>query len=235
MSTGVMLQALAGTFTATGSMTTARQFQTATRLDDGAALITGGNNGSGVVLASAELYDPASGTFTATGTMTTPRELQTATLLANGTVLITGGISGPGAVLASAELYEPASGTFTSTGNMTTPRSAQTATLLTNGTVLITGGDNGMAVLASAELYDPATGTFTTTASMTPPGSSRKPPCSLTAPSSSPAATTALPSWRRQSCTPPLQWFPRSAPLKDHLEAEPRSRSAAAASPGPHR
>jgi hypothetical protein len=46
-----------GTFSPTGSMTVAREYQTATLLTDGRALITGGADGS-VYLNSAELYDP---------------------------------------------------------------------------------------------------------------------------------------------------------------------------------
>src|SRR6266705_345561 len=51
-------------WTATGSLTTARGLHTATLLPNGKVLVAGGVNGS-VLLASAELYDPASGTWSA--------------------------------------------------------------------------------------------------------------------------------------------------------------------------
>lgn len=154
-----------GTWEATGSMASVRQDHTSTLLPNGKVLITGGTNNSGVIVSSAELYDPESGTFSLTGSMGNSRTRHTATLLTNGKVLITGGWSSSG-VVGSAELYDPASGTFSSTGSMAVSRSNHTATLLPSGKVLITGGTNSSGVVSSAELYDPALGTFVSTGSM---------------------------------------------------------------------
>ena len=82
-----------GTWTATGSLTTARDWHTATLLPNGKVLVAGGYD-SGTVLTSAELYDPASGTWSATGNLTTARTYHTATLLPNGKVLVAGGTNG---------------------------------------------------------------------------------------------------------------------------------------------
>src|SRR5689334_23753767 len=69
-----------GTFTPTGSMTTARWNHTATLLPNGKVLIVGGVRESGG--ASAELYDPSTGTFTVTGNTIVAQKWHTATLLA---------------------------------------------------------------------------------------------------------------------------------------------------------
>lgn len=150
------------------SMTTPRSGHTATLLNNGKVLITGGSNTSpaGINgLDTAELYDPVSQTFTPTqSTMTTPRTGHTATLLADGTVLLAGGNNSTAAM--SAEIYVPTTDSFHATGNMTKARGAHAATLLLNGKVLIAGGDPVNPVFltpGTAELFDPSTGTFTAT------------------------------------------------------------------------
>jgi len=145
-----------GSFAPTGSMETARFLHTATLLNDGRVLVTGGGQ-PGVILSTAEIFDPASGTFAPTGNMETSRMSHTATLFSNGKVLVTGGLKNAITSLSAAELFDPVSGTFSPTADMTTPRESHTATLLVNGEVLVTGGQ-GLATgsgsdLATAELY----------------------------------------------------------------------------------
>jgi uncharacterized repeat protein (TIGR01451 family) len=153
----------AGTFTATGNMTTARSRHIATLLRNGRVLIAGGGS-------SAELYDPFTKTFTLTGSMTTSRFGPTATLLDDGKVLIAGGATPNGIILASAELYDPLTGIFTRTGNMISARSGHTSTLLNDGRVLIAGGIADTSFV-SAEIYNPSTGTFAKTGDMVRPRS----------------------------------------------------------------
>src|SRR3954454_20060394 len=90
-------RAQGGSFTLTGDLATARSQHSATLLPNGNVLIAGGvqssSNGTRV-LASTELYDPASGRFAPAANMTTTRRLHTATLLPDGRVLIAGGYGG---------------------------------------------------------------------------------------------------------------------------------------------
>jgi centrosomal CEP192-like protein/galactose oxidase-like protein len=160
------------TFTPTsGHMVAARSEHTATFLDPqlvngplaGRVLIAGGMSDKGNVLATAELYDPASSTFTRTsGAMSTARRLHAAALIsgcgcaADGRVLIAGGQGSDGSAIRTAELFDPATGTFTSTGEMAEARFFLTATGFGNGQVLIAGGDPA----EDSEIYDPASGKF---------------------------------------------------------------------------
>ena len=153
-------------FTATGSMITARSGSTQTVLNDGTVLVAGGNDSNLNSLITAEIYNPAAGTFTATGNLIVPRAFHTATLLSNGTVLMTGGNDSNGLPLSSAEIYDPFAGTFSATGSLSTARYYHTATLLNNGKVLIAGGNDQRQSLTSAEIFDPATRTFTLTGSL---------------------------------------------------------------------
>jgi WD40 repeat protein len=142
-----------GHFTATGSMSAARDFLAATLLNTGKVLVTGGVNPTNF-LNTAELFDPSTGSFTATGTMTAARFYHDATLLSGGTVLLTGGSDGSNRALATAEIYDPNAGTFAATGSMNFVRVWHTSTLLPSGIVLVTGGaDNDSLPQATAELY----------------------------------------------------------------------------------
>ncbi len=153
-------------FLLTGSLNDARDYHTATLLNNGQVLVAGGAGANNNLVAGGELYDPGSGAFSLTGSLNTPRFIHTATLLDNGTVLIAGGL-GTVTSLASAELYNPSTGGFTTTGSMSVARSYHTATLLNNGMVLIAGGQGADgSPVALAELYNPVTGTFTPTGSL---------------------------------------------------------------------
>ena len=147
-------------FNVTYSLNTARCNHTATLLPNGKVLVVGGEGEDGSILASAELYDPASG-WSATASMGTVRRSHSATLLLNGKVLVAGGYEGFTSSLASAELYDPVTGTWSSTGSMNTKRLAHPATLLLSGKVLVAGGFNfPTGILNAPELYDPVSGNW---------------------------------------------------------------------------
>jgi hypothetical protein len=144
-----------GLFTATGAMSVARAFHTATRLSDGRVLIVGGHDGTNY-LDTAEFYDPSAGVFYATaGKLNKGRREHTATRLSDGTVLIAGGTDGT-ASLNSLEVFDPANGTFASVATLAGARRGHTATRLLNDRVLIAGGTDGTNPLNTAELYDAA-------------------------------------------------------------------------------
>jgi len=158
-----------GALSRAGTLTTIRAAHTATLLQSGRVLFTGGCTAQscerGTLSSSTELYDPSTGAFTRGPQMSVDRVGgHAATLLRDGQVLIVGGWSLQPTT--SAELYDPAQNRLTPTGPLGVTRADPSATLLDNGKVLITGGYNGSERLASSELYDPATRAFTPTASM---------------------------------------------------------------------
>ena len=146
------------------SMATPRIYHTATLLNDGRVLVTGG--GYSQALSSAELYDPALNTWSPAGNMEFQRAYHTATLLPDGRVLVTGGsYSAPEGT--SSEIYDPTTNSWSPAGNMSAPRAHHTATLLKDGKVLVTGySPRGP---ATAEIYDPATNSWSAAANLAHP------------------------------------------------------------------
>jgi N-acetylneuraminic acid mutarotase len=98
-----------GKWALTGNLHVGRLEHTATVLANGKVLIAGGTQQTltgQTVLASAELYNPATGTWAKTGSLQNARTGHTATLLASGYVIA---VSGSGATddLSSCERYTP--------------------------------------------------------------------------------------------------------------------------------
>ena len=165
-----------GPWSKAASSITGREQHTATRLSDGDVLLTGGTDGQGTALASAEIYHPATNRWTAAHPMAAARFDHTATLLSDGRVLVTGGLAGPipFGSLASSELYNPTTDSWSAAAPMSEPRARQTATLLRDGRVLVVGGlslvvgEGGLfpSVGTDAEIYDPGANRWTTTTPM---------------------------------------------------------------------
>ena len=165
-----------GVWSVAASLITGREEHTATLLQDGIVLVTGGTDGRNKVLASAELYNPKTNRWTPAGTMMSTRLDHTATLLPNGKVLVVGGLDAffPSNSLASAELYDPITRVWSPAAFMTIGRARHTATLLLDGRVLVVGGlsvtlrDGGMFPNQSvaAEIYDPAVDRWSRTGPM---------------------------------------------------------------------
>ena len=129
-------------WSAGGTLATARTQHTMVVLENGKILAAGGLNTGGAPVSSAEIYTPASNSWSAAAPMATARYgAASATINALGHVIVTGGFDNASAYLASTELYNPSSNTWTPKGALITGRYAATATLMGNGDILITGGE----------------------------------------------------------------------------------------------
>ena len=140
-----------GSWSVAVDMDTARGAHTATLLQDGRVLVTGGYQWQDITLQSSEFYDPDSGTWRSAPDMNVPRSGHLAVLLHDGRVLVIGGWG-----LNSAELFDPLTDTWAPTADLSIPGCCDTATLLYDGRVLVTDEKK-------AEIYNPATETWTMT------------------------------------------------------------------------
>lgn len=152
----------------TGDIKDARAKHTATLLDDGRVLVTGGIGDSLAAIGTVEAFNPASSTWAKLSSMATPRSGHTATLLPSGQVLVAGGANeGDGLTFDSAEVFTGAAWQQP-TSAMSSPRFLHTATLLVDGDVLVAGGfsDTNGTVTDTADTFSPAAAAFTGTAVM---------------------------------------------------------------------
>lgn len=158
------------TFTAAGSMATARVYFGEARLPNGRVLIAGGINEGQAALATAEIYDPVTRKFTPTHLpMNTARVFPGMVTLADGRVLVVGGLNeissySAGIVrffngLASAEIYDPATDTFTPTGSLAEGRGFPHVTAVAGGALVMCGTFMDTP-RTSLERFDATTGTF---------------------------------------------------------------------------
>lgn len=151
-----------GRFSPAGSMTAARESHVAVRLQDGRVLVAGGHNGRRgnlTLLASAEIFDPATAGFSRVGDMRVRRHKHDAVLLRDGRVLVTGGSDerDERGQYSSSELFDPKKARFEAGPPMRLGRykHAGSSVLLPSGLVLVAGG------APQAEVYDPDRRTFT--------------------------------------------------------------------------
>jgi len=150
-----------GKFSEAAKMATPRTDFSATLLTDGKVLVAGGVDVKGEsgteLVASAELYDPASGKFSPTGSMTIARfaaggisvanglQFMHTSLLADGRVLFVGGdeqAQGSTVYQPTAEIYDPATGVFSATAALPVSdigNDNNSSVTLKDGRVLIPG------------------------------------------------------------------------------------------------
>jgi trimeric autotransporter adhesin len=160
------------TWSAGADMDQARGGHTASLLPNGRVLVTGGfhclsgeQGGSCTVLASSEVYDPATDSWSSAAPLSEGRGVHSAAVLANGNVIVIGGNDGKGVGQRLSEIYDYRSGEWSSGGLMNYGRIDHATTSIPNGKVLVSGGFETQATftspLGSAELYDPKANTWT--------------------------------------------------------------------------
>jgi hypothetical protein len=124
-------------------------------LRDGRVLVAGGTTTGKQVIASSELYDPATGRFSPAGDLLSPREKHTAVLTSDGRVMIAGGNRTTRGAdrLASTEWFDPQSRQFSAGPTMRIARHKTTSVALADGSVLVVGGASELAELERASSF----------------------------------------------------------------------------------
>ncbi|WP_309892005.1 kelch repeat-containing protein [Archangium sp.] len=144
-----------------GHLAEGRLGHTATLLDSGQVLVTGGSYGPRGQRRSVELYEPATGTWSSVQPLPEALTSHAATLLYSGKVLVTGGYhldiwSHPAAQPRSAAyVFDPATRAWTPAGHMSRARVGHVSIRLYSGSVLVAGGTGLDNSDTSSDVYDP--------------------------------------------------------------------------------
>lgn len=140
-------------------MLTARAWHTATLLEDGRVLLTGGVDGTGARTGTTEIYDPATRSIGPGPDMLVPRSHHTAVRLTNGDVAFFGGIGLDGQPVAQIETFRFAPEGAGQEPNVLGPsldvaQSSPTCVLLPDQTILVTNGvDSSGNAVRTAQIY----------------------------------------------------------------------------------
>ena len=159
-----------GAWTVTGSLATARGAPAVALLPSGRVLAASGYgpDANADLVASAEVYDPASGTWSPTGPMNVVRAGPAVATLPWGGVLVAGGgLNCTPCALASSELWDPASGEWALVDSLNYARDYPNGVLLPNGRMLVIGG-TGAAVGELSNDVEKLAADFTTPAVRAP-------------------------------------------------------------------
>ena len=167
-----------GSFTATGSLGSARCYHQAVYMTNvNKVLVSGGYLTSTAVTATAEVYDVAAGTWSAAGSIIAgARVWHTMTYIPSiAKVLVAGGSAAATSAQSNTELYDPVANTWaTTTGALDRRFQGHGAVLLNTGNVLIGGGTSQILTRpppptpggdVNFSLFNPSTQTWSAAAS----------------------------------------------------------------------
>jgi hypothetical protein len=155
LSSAELFNPATGTWSATGSLTTARQNATLTALADQTAIAIGGVDGSSNVLASSEIYNPSAATWSVGATLTTARHRHRTVRLTDNRVFVTGGFTNASATTATAagDLYDSTLASFFIQPSIGSARADHAALAIPNNCVLVIGGSTGSSQLTDTQMY----------------------------------------------------------------------------------
>lgn len=153
------------TYTTTPASRAGRAWQTATLLNNGNVLMTGGFNGSFIPLAlnaitDCEVYDPVANAWSPFASLNHARANASVLKLPDGALVVVGGADGaalgPQPVL-FVELWDPNTAQWNFLTNVNTPRAWQTAGLLPGAKhiAVVGGGDQAAYGIPNVEYYTP--------------------------------------------------------------------------------